>query len=117
MKFSFFLLAFLFVNSSFAQVKRLDVVEIGFVEILFRDSAEVYVMMWDDFTFEYNENYSEIIIREGGSNKRYTYKAKNIEFVQFKNTSETVCDLNDNQGDYQCFKTDESRSLSDDFQE
>jgi len=30
---------------------------------------------------------------------------------------QTVCDLNDNQSDYQCFKTDESRSLNDDFQE
>jgi len=28
-----------------------------------------------------------------------------------------VCNLKDNQYDYQCFKTDESRSLGDDFQE
>jgi hypothetical protein len=30
---------------------------------------------------------------------------------------QTVCDLKDNQFDYPCFKTDESRSLDDDFQE
>jgi hypothetical protein len=31
--------------------------------------------------------------------------------------AQTVCDMKDNQFDYPCFKTDESRSLDDDFQE
>lgn len=92
MKTLLIVISFLCINGLVAQnqKKRLDLDVIDYVQILFKDSIEVHVMLWDDFTFEYDENHSEISIREGGSDKKYTYKAKNIEFVQFRNSDQTV---------------------------
>ncbi len=73
-----------------AQENRQDISTIGYVEVMFRDSSEVWAMMWDDFTFEYNENHSEIIVIEGGSNKKITYKAKYIDYIQFLNAGDTI---------------------------
>ncbi len=73
-----------------AQPERQEISTIGYVEVMFKDSSEVWAMMWDDFTFEYSENHSEIIVVEGGSNKTIKYKAKDIEFIQFLNDGEKV---------------------------
>lgn len=78
-----FIFLVLLTISGFSQPERQEIVGIGYVEIKFKDSSEVYVMMWDDFTFEFNENHSEISIVEGGSNDKQTIKAKRIDYIHF----------------------------------
>ena len=40
-------------------------------------------MIWDDFTFNYDENHSEIVIIEGYSKKKQTIKAKDVDWIAF----------------------------------
>ncbi len=75
------LFVFCLTLSSFAQQTRKDLTGVGIVEVKLKDSSGVFIMMWDDFTFRYGENLSEIIIVEGYSNKKEVIKAKNVDSV------------------------------------
>lgn len=90
MKFSLLIFLAFFATYTFAQEDRQNITSIGYVEVMFRDSSEVWAMMWDDFTYEYSDNHSEIIVVEGGSNKKIKYKAKHIDFIQFQNAGDTI---------------------------
>jgi hypothetical protein len=90
MKLSLLIVSFCICAYSFTQPERLEKLDIGYVEIKFADSSQTQVMLWDDFTFEYNENHSEIIVIEGGSNKKIVYKAKKIDFIRFIHENEVI---------------------------
>ena len=88
MKFFLFLVCLLMSKFYFAQPERLEKMGIGYVEIKFADSSQTQIMLWDDFTFEYSENHSEITVIEGGSNQKIVYKAKKIDFIRFIHDNE-----------------------------
>ncbi len=88
MKFSLLLVILLLGKLVHAQPDRLEKLDIGYVEIKFTDSSQTQIMLWDDFTFEYNENHSEIKVIEGGSNRKIEYNAKKIDFIRYIHENE-----------------------------